>query len=121
MKRLLALLLAVLLPLCACAAAETARTPLASGDTGEAVVELQQRLLDLGLTAGAADGIYGKQTAAGVEEAQRLLQAAGYDVSQTGEADAQTLSLLFDAQAETSLRTLRLAAGGTACASFKTG
>ena len=40
-----------------------------------------------------------------MEEAQRLLQAAGYDVSQTGEADAQTLSLLFDAQAETSLRT----------------
>lgn len=112
MKRMLALLLAVLLPLCACAAAETARTPLASGDTGEAVVELQQRLLDLGLTAGAADGIYGKQTAAGVEEAQRLLQAAGYDVSQTGEADAQTLSLLFDAQAETSLRTLRLGSRG---------
>lgn len=61
---------------------------------------------------GEADGIYGKQTAAGVTEAQRLLAAAGYDVAQTGEADADTLKLLFDPEAEATLRTLRLGSRG---------
>ena len=112
MKRLLALLLLLTVAFCAPAAAETARRPLASGDTGEAVAELQQRLQDLGLSTGEADGIYGKQTAAGVTEAQRLLAAAGYDVAQTGEADADTLALLFDPEAEATLRTLRLGSQG---------
>ena len=71
MKRLLALLLVLTVAFCAPAAAETARRPLASGDTGDAVVELQKRLQSLGLSTGEADGIYGKQTAAGVTEAQR--------------------------------------------------
>ena len=57
----------------------------------------------LGLSTGEADGIYGKQTAAGVTEAQRLPAAAGYDVAQTGEADADTLAL-FDPEAEATLR-----------------
>ena len=103
MKRLLALLLVLTVAFCAPAAAETARRPLASGDTGDAVVELQKRLQSLGLSTGEADGIYGKQTAAGVTEAQRLLAAAGYDVAQTGEADADTLKLLFDPEAEATL------------------
>ena len=112
MKRLLALLLVLTVAFCAPAAAETARRPLASGDTGDAVVELQKRLQSLGLSTGEADGIYGKQTAAGVTEAQRLLAAAGYDVAQTGEADADTLKLLFDPEAEATLRTLRLGSRG---------
>ncbi len=112
MKRLLALFLLLTVAFCAPASAETARRPLASGDTGDAVMELQQRLQDLGLSTGKADGIYGKQTAAGVTEAQRLLAAAGYDVAQTGEADADTLALLFDPEAEATLRTLRLGSQG---------
>lgn len=112
MKRLLALLLVLTVAFCAPAAAETTRRPLASGDTGDAVVELQKRLQSLGLSTGEADGIYGKQTAAGVTEAQRLLAAAGYDVAQTGEADADTLKLLFDPEAEATLRTLRLGSRG---------
>ena len=112
MKRLLALFLLLTVAFCAPASAETARRPLASGDTGDAVMELQQRLQDLGLSTGKADGIYGKQTAAGVTEAQRLLAAAGYDVAQTGEADADTLALLFDPEAEATLRTLRLGSRG---------
>ena len=112
MKRLLALFLLLTVAFCAPASAETARRPLASGDTGDAVMELQQRLQDLGLSTSKADGIYGKQTAAGVTEAQRLLAAAGYDVAQTGEADADTLALLFDPDAEATLRTLRLGSRG---------
>ena len=112
MKRLLALFVVLLIAFCVPAAAETARQPLASGDTGDAVVELQKRLQSLGLSTGEADGIYGKQTAAGVEEAQRLLAAAGYDVTQTGKADADTLALLFDPEAEATLRTLRLGSQG---------
>ena len=57
MKRLLALLLVLTVTFCAPAAAETARRPLASGDTGDAVVELQKRLQSLGLSTGEADGI----------------------------------------------------------------
>ncbi len=112
MKRLLALFLLLTVAFCAPASAETARRPLASGDTGDAVMELQQRLQDLGLSTGKADGIYGKQTAAGVTEAQRLLAAAGYDVAQTGEADADTLALLFDPEAEAPQRTQRLGSRG---------
>ena len=112
MKRLLALFLLLTVAFCAPASAETARRPLASGDTGDAVMELQQRLQDLGLSTGKADGIYGKQTAAGVTEAQRLLAAAGYDVAQTGEADADTLARLFDPVAEATLRTQRRGSRG---------
>ena len=73
MKRLLALLLLLTVAFCAPAAAETARRPLASGDTGEAVAELQQRLQDLGLSTGEADGIYGRGTQAAVTRARKDL------------------------------------------------
>lgn len=104
------LLLTLLLPMLAQA---QEGTPLSTGSRGDAVVKLQQRLLNLGLTQGEADGIYGSQTAAAVEEAQRLLIAAGYDVERTGEADGKTLELLFDADAQSALLTLRLGSKGT--------
>lgn len=93
---------------------------LSSGSKGDAIVTLQQRLIDLGLTSGKADGIYGSQTAAAVEEAQRLLIADGYDVAQTGEADERTLALLFDEEAESALRTLRLGSKGTRVSELQT-
>ncbi len=109
MKRVLCFLLALcLIPALAQAKGES----LSQGDRGEAVVALQQRLMELGLSAGKADGIYGKQTAAAVQEAQRLLLAAGYNVAQNGRADAETLALLFDEASEDALRTLRLGSAG---------
>ena len=53
------------------------------GSSGDEVRQIQQVLIRWGYLSGEADGIYGKQTAAGVTEAQRLLAAAGYDVAQT--------------------------------------
>lgn len=85
---------------------------LSAGSKGEAVRSLQQRLLLLELTTGKVDGIYGKQTQAAVSEAQRLLQAAGYEVAVTGKADSQTIDLLFLAEAEKALRTLRSGSKG---------
>lgn len=101
MKRWISILLACLL-LPACALAQG----LSQGDTGDEVLALQQRLHALGLSTGRADGIYGKQTASAVEEAQRLLISAGYGVQQTGQADEDTLRLLYDEEAQDALQTL---------------
>lgn len=102
MKRILCLFLAlVLLPASALGAA------LKKGSTGEHVVQLQKRLIELELLTGNADGIYGTQTASAVENAQWLLQSAGYSIIPDGAAGEQTLSLLFDETAESALRTLR--------------
>lgn len=109
MKRLLCMVLAVLL-LPMCALAEEAG--LAQGSTGEPVVQMQKRLMTLGLLGGEADGIYGAQTAAAVREAQRLLQAAGYELEPTGAADAKTLALLYDESAAPALGTLRRGSKG---------
>jgi len=55
-----------------------AQTPLLrQGDTGYQVKRLQRLLVQRGFDAGAADGIFGKQTAAAVKAAQR---ARGLDV-----------------------------------------
>ena len=102
MKRILCLFLAlVLLPASALGAA------LKKGSTGEQVVQLQKRLIELELLTGNADGIYGTQTASAVENAQWLLQSAGYSIIPDGAAGEQTLLLLFDETAESALRTLR--------------
>lgn len=109
MKRLLCFILILcLLPALALAKG----TALSQGDKGDEVTALQERLNELGLSSGKADGIYGKQTAAAVEEAQRLLQAAGYDAKPNGQADAATLAYLNDADCEDALRTLRAGCKG---------
>lgn len=110
MKRVLALLLICLMFFTTATAADL--PALSSGDKGDQVIRLQQRLLDLELTTGKADGIYGDQTTAAVSEAQRLLAAAGYDIAQTGNADSATQALLFDDAAYDALRTLRRGSKG---------
>lgn len=108
MKRILALLILCLLAVPALAQASA----LSSGSTGDEVVALQQRLAELGLSTGSVDGVYGKQTASAVKEAQRLLIAAGYEVALSGKADQDTLALLYDETAEAALRTLRRGSKG---------
>ena len=67
---------------------------LQSGDKGEKVRKLQQRLKDLGYPAGSADGVFGGQT----EAAVRLFQKAiGYD--QTGTAGPKMQARLFASKA----------------------
>lgn len=110
MKRLLTLLsVFIMIPFLAFAQ----NSQLKPGSTGKNVLELQQRLQELGLNPGAADGVYGDQTSAGVMEAQRLLKSAGYDVPENGIADEKTLILLFDAESESSLKTLRSGSKGS--------
>lgn len=88
-------------------------TSLNIGSKGSRVTALQKRLNELEIASGTPDGIYGEKTAAAVMEAQRLLQAAGYDIEPTGTADESTLLLIHDEQAETALRTLRKGSKGS--------
>lgn len=108
MKRLLCLVLV----LCLLPAVSLAKG-LSQGSQGKKVLSLQNRLIALGQNAGNPDGIYGVQTTAAVKEAQRLLAEAGYSVSITGNADEETLRLLFDPDAEEALLTLRFGCKGS--------
>ena len=64
--------------------------PLAQGMKGDAVKDVQQRLIELGYLNGGADGNYGGKTAAAVKAFQ---QASGMEP--TGEADDLTQKALF--------------------------
>lgn len=79
---------------------------LAPGQNGEEVRLLQQRLIQLGLLNGAADGDYGQKTQSAVSEAQRLLMMAGCQVAQTGTADDNTIAYLYDESLEAALLLL---------------
>lgn len=103
------LILLVMLPSMACAE----YAPMSSGSSGENVLKLQKRLIELGLDTGKADGQYGSMTRSAVSEAQRLLIAAGYTIQQTGSADKETLQLIYDPDAEDALRTLRRGSKGS--------
>ena len=63
---------------------------LAYGSSGDEVLQMQQRLSDLGYLSAAPDGGYGNLTKAAVEAFQ---QAAGLPV--TGTADSDTLAALY--------------------------
>ena len=112
-KILLCILLLMLLPALSLAdtAADTAddvaivvsSQPLRHGDFGEAVANLQTKLSELFYYEGEITGSYGDLTRAAVKAFQ-----ADFSLLQTGEADAQTLSLIFS----TPRRPLRLGCTG---------
>lgn len=60
------------------------------GSRGDAVVSLQEKLIDLGFLSGNADGIYGNATAESVRQFQE-----SEDLPETGEADAATQERLY--------------------------
>lgn len=81
-----------LLPLYAQADAKS----LKNGSQGASVKKLQERLQYFGLFTGQVDGVYGDMTAASVSEAQRLLtELGGYTFPAVGQADEETLALLY--------------------------
>ena len=63
---------------------------LKAGDSGEAVLALQERLLELGYQIGTADGQFGKKTESAIKQVQIL---AGLDV--TGVADQATQEVIW--------------------------
>lgn len=63
---------------------------LKTGSRGDAVVKLQEKLIELGYLDGEADGAYGKNTAKGVSSFQ-----AAEGLEETGIADAITQERLF--------------------------
>ena len=69
-------------------------TALAQGDEGDAVLAMQERLAELGYLTEEYGGTYGETTAAAVSAFQ-----AGNGLKETGEADVETLALLFSAEA----------------------
>ena len=74
--------------------------PLSQGDSGDAVLALQQRLIQFGFMSDEADGIYGKKTTAAVKRLQNhLCDQAAYadmDLAATGKATPLTLKLFMD-------------------------
>ena len=72
-----------------------ARSALERDDRGDAVLRLQRRLIRLGCMAGAADGIYGDDTARAV----RIFQHYNA-LEETGVADLETQNLLFSEDAK---------------------
>lgn len=63
--------------------------PVSPGDRGDDVVALQERLHELGVGPGAADGDYGRRTEAAVSVFQELV-----DLRPTGVADRRTMQAL---------------------------
>lgn len=60
------------------------------GDSGESVLALQERLLELGYNIGTADGQFGKKTESAIRQVQIL---AGLEV--TGSADQETQEIIW--------------------------
>ncbi len=94
--RILLLLLALSL-MASFAHAET-DPPLKSGSQGEAVIQLQDRLRQLGYLHGLADGVYGKQTLRAVEAFQK---ASGLKTDGIASAELQTTLFREDTPAAT--------------------
>lgn len=73
---------------------------LGVGSKGDAVVELQEKLIQYGFLSGEADGSYGAGTSAAVKRFQKHLQAQGraedLGIEPTGEATPVTLLMLYD-------------------------
>ena len=92
--------------------ARALRAQLSSGDRGDAVTELQQRLIQYGFLRDGADGVYGENTAGAVSAFQEHLIAQGfggdevYGVEATGVATPLTQEYLFSETYSTYLATL---------------
>lgn len=65
-------------------------TDLAEGSTGDDVLKLQTRLIELGYAAGAGNGVYGAETTAAVRMFQRY-----NNLEQDGAASAYTQAVLY--------------------------
>jgi len=78
------------------AESEAAATPAPSsesytiGDSGEGVILLQRKLIQLGYLSGQPDGVFGQWTASAVKSAQK-----DFGLEQTGIADAEFLDILY--------------------------
>lgn len=74
---------------------QTVRRAISRGDEGADVKRLQRRLANLGYCADSADGVYGGSTARAV----RIFQYY-HQLPQTGNADLETLKLLYSDNAQ---------------------
>lgn len=64
--------------------------PLQKGDKSDAVIELQERLIEMGYLTGDADGDYGGKTVDAVKAAQKA-----FEMTETGTADNELQQKLF--------------------------
>ena len=88
-RNILAGALAVLfLAICLCG---TACADLKKGNKGDEVKDLQQKLIDLGLMTGTADGAFGKKTETAVKKLQKY-----WGMKQTGRVDDEFLMEVED-------------------------
>ncbi|EGO64010.1 3D domain-containing protein [Acetonema longum] len=69
--------------------------PLAAGDRGQAVQQLQQLLADTGFYPGWVDGVFGPATGEAVKKVQKA-----FNLPATGQADLKVLGKLKEASAK---------------------
>lgn len=85
---------------------------LGSGDEGDEVLKLQQRLYDFGFMTDKPDGVYGKSTVAAVKAfQQRLIDqelARSFEIAANGEATPITQLILYNAAYSTYLHDVAL-------------
>ncbi len=90
---------------------------LKTGDKGDAVKALQERLIQFGFLNGRADGSYGPATTAAVKRFQNHLLAQGVDeslgIDATGEATSATQLMLFSPDYSSYLTDLAPGAEGS--------
>lgn len=101
MKRITRIFCLVLALLLALTAPALAYEELSKGSKGDAVVELQNKLNELGYSVGTADGVWGNKTNKAVTLFQRL-----NGLSETAIADQQTQEVLYSGKAVYNLEAL---------------
>lgn len=89
MKRVLLILVAMMTIVTFCVFAEEQVEVIHKGSKGDAVVEIQERLQELGYLEGKADGSFGNKAKVAVEEFQK-----NNGLKVTGEVDAATKKVL---------------------------
>lgn len=106
MKRLISIFICISLLFSLVAFSEEYKL-LNSKSKGEEVVRLQERLIELGLFNGKADGTYGKKTKNAVIKFQRMMYNLGHKMYIDGVAGEITQSLLYDDEAVESLLEIK--------------
>ena len=89
-------LLSILLMLCILSGKCYASALLKEGSSGNEVLKLQKRLVELGFLNTLPDGKYGKETMESVRSFQKSSSHMGHKLSQDGIAGEQTLSAIYD-------------------------
>lgn len=90
MRKRSVIILLTLISLILGTSVSNAEAALEQGESGETVIEVQEKLIDLGYLEGSADGIFGEQTKIAIEQFQK-----DNSIEVTGSLDEEDKAKLF--------------------------